>query len=426
MILIKKILDLNILKNVIPLYGVQIVNTVFPLITVPYLTNVLGAESWGTFAFFQAISVYVLLVVEFGFDFSGTREVARHQAVKKKYSEIFWNVLVAKLFLILISLIILYCIHGFIPLFSKHPFFLWSCYLFGIGQGLNLIWFFQGLEKMKLVASLDVTTKIFMLIGIFVFIKSPEDAWKILALYFFSSFISNFFAYVIAFKDVEFCKPTLDSFKNIFIIGWGMFVFKSSTTLYAVSNTIILGLLCPMEFVGYYAISDRIIKVLRGIIHPLNRAFFPRLSILVKEDLNKALLGVRLSLLLTCGISIILAVGVYFFAPIIVNSLLGGSFSEAITVLKIMAILLPVVSLSSGLGLNWMVPLGQDWAFNKIIMFAGLLNICLAFLLIPKYFHVGATISLVIVELFITAYVFLYLYVKKINPILQKKISLKS
>jgi PST family polysaccharide transporter len=80
---VRKLLRSRILVNVIALYGVQGCTYLLPVITFPYLARVLHPDGWGAVLFAQAIGAIVAIAVEYGFDFSATRETARYEADKK-------------------------------------------------------------------------------------------------------------------------------------------------------------------------------------------------------------------------------------------------------------------------------------------------------------------------------------------------------
>src|SRR5438045_1958410 len=63
----------SLTKNAIALFGGQVVGMVAPLIAVPYLARVLGPEGWAPVIVAQGLANWITLVLEFGFDLSGTR-----------------------------------------------------------------------------------------------------------------------------------------------------------------------------------------------------------------------------------------------------------------------------------------------------------------------------------------------------------------
>src|SRR4051794_32214402 len=83
-------------KNIASLYGVQIAAYVAPLVTLPWLTRVLGPDGYGQIAFCNAVTSYFVLFADYGFNFSATRAVALHASDRAGRSKVFWNTLVAK------------------------------------------------------------------------------------------------------------------------------------------------------------------------------------------------------------------------------------------------------------------------------------------------------------------------------------------
>ena len=55
----------------------HVLGLVVPFLTVPYLARVLRPEGFGLLLFAQSFGLWLVLVIEFGFDLSGTRIVSR-------------------------------------------------------------------------------------------------------------------------------------------------------------------------------------------------------------------------------------------------------------------------------------------------------------------------------------------------------------
>ena len=60
-------------ENLISLYGLQVLNNLVPIVTLPFLARTLGSAHWGALAFAEAVANYASLIVEYGFGLSATR-----------------------------------------------------------------------------------------------------------------------------------------------------------------------------------------------------------------------------------------------------------------------------------------------------------------------------------------------------------------
>jgi len=109
--------------------------------------------------------------------------------------------------------------------------------------------------------------------------------------------------------------------------------------------------------------------------------------------------------------------GVIFLgAPLLVHLVLGRNFEAAVPVLRILALLAPLISLSNVFGIQWMLPLGMDRAFNTIILLAGVINVILAVILAPVYSDIGMAWAVVSAEAFVTGGIYLLLRWQKLDP----------
>lgn len=89
------------LRNLFYLYAVQAANYLFPLVTLPYLARVLGPEGFGKLALAQALVLYLYAFLEYGYQFTATREVARNREDRAELGKIAAGVLHARLLLLL-------------------------------------------------------------------------------------------------------------------------------------------------------------------------------------------------------------------------------------------------------------------------------------------------------------------------------------
>ena len=65
----------GVLKNVFSLGVVQLCNYVFPFITVPIVSRIIGPDKFGVINFAAVFMTYFTLLINFGFDLSATRAI---------------------------------------------------------------------------------------------------------------------------------------------------------------------------------------------------------------------------------------------------------------------------------------------------------------------------------------------------------------
>src|SRR5437588_7625778 len=87
----------TLFENVAALYSVQFSRKLLPLISIPYLARTLGPAGWGTVAFVGALAELIVLLIEFGFNLSATREIARRRDSKQLCGRIMAGVLGAQI-----------------------------------------------------------------------------------------------------------------------------------------------------------------------------------------------------------------------------------------------------------------------------------------------------------------------------------------
>ena len=280
----------KISANFMYLSILQGMNLLLPLITFPYLVRVLGIEKFGLIMFAQAFIVYFSMLADYGFNLSGIREVSSNRNNKNKLIKIFSSIMIARFVLVLIGLIFLTIVVFSFEKFSQN----WELYYltFGIviGTALFPTWFFQGMEKMKYITVLTVIAKLIFTLSIFIFVTDKNDYIYVPLINSLGFIFVGLISLYIIFKDFN-MKFEFQKFKRIklqFIKGWNIFVSKISINLYGATNTFILGIFTTDAIVGYYAIAEKVVRIICSIFAPFYQAIYPHVVGIVKKPKNEA------------------------------------------------------------------------------------------------------------------------------------------
>lgn len=413
-------------ENLASLYGVQVLNYVVPLFTLPYLTRVLGAGPWGILAFADAFANYISLVVDYGFALSATREVARLRDDKNARSRQFAGVLGAQIILAAMASLATLLVSRIVPALAAYRPLLPYALLLAVSRSLVPLWYFQGLERMRPVALLNIGANVIAAAAIFVLVRAPEDNWKALALRAAASILSMAAALAIAYRDIPAVMPAWSHSWLALRQGSSLFLFKSAASLYTTANVLLLGLIATPAIVAWFAGAEKIAKAAVGGITPITQAFYPRIVHLLAHDKVEATRTARLSALLTVGTGIGSGAVIFATAPELVHLLLGKGFENSIPVLRFFSLLPALIAGSNVLGIQWMLPLRLDKEFNTIILIAGALNIALAFLLTPVFQQSGMAASVILAEALVTASMAILLRSRKLDPWCVKPVATES
>jgi PST family polysaccharide transporter len=390
-------------QNSAALYGVQVCRKVFPLVSVPYLARTLHPAGWGIVAFTLSLGELVALMVEFGFNLSATREISRERHNPEACRDIMAGVLGAQAILAVIGVSLALLAAPHIPLLRGNPHLVLAGMLYAVAQGSTPLWFFQGLERLRLAAALEVAAKSIMLDTLFVLVRAPEDAWKVVALQAGAAGISTVAGIGLAFRSFSFRLPTYSLVAGALRRGWPMFVFRSAESLYGVANSFVLGLFAAPAVVGYFASAEKISKAVFGLLSPVRDALYPRLSYLAMSAEREAARLARLGIALMTAGGAFLSLALFVAAPWVIRVLAGPGFAPAVPVLRVMSALPLVLSITYSVGLQWLLPLGRDRDVNRIILSGGALNLTAAFLLAPRFGALGMAASVLSAELLVAA-----------------------
>jgi PST family polysaccharide transporter len=368
-----------VVRNALLLYVVQFSGYIIPLITLPYLSHILTTEKFGLVAFGQSFAWYFVILTEYGFNLTATREIAANQQTPEDVSRVFSAVMLAKLFLTIVGFVILVVAVGATP--ALRPYWLLFLISFAavIGNLLFPLWLYQGLQKMEHVAIRDFAAKLISIAALFLFVHSDRD-------YLFAAGAQSggfLLAGIVGLITVPwklrvpFHWPGVRAVKDELTRGWPAFVSLAISAFSTVTNQFILGLKGPASEVAYFAASNRIISAMRMMVSPISAAVYPHASQKAADSEAKVILFVRkyavpLSLpFVAAGLLMLAGAG---FIP----KFLGAKYEPAVPVIRLMAFGPLQYSLIQAYSTYYMLACGYDKAWMKII----LVNVAVNFLLL--------------------------------------------
>jgi len=390
-----------LVSNFLALGIVQGLNFLLPLLVVPYLLYTLGIEIFGLLAMATAFSSYFMILSDYGFNVTATREISIHRENSEKLNEIFSAVMMIKIVLMCIGFAILLLSLWLFDSLANDALIYLLTFGMVMGEVLFPIWFFQGIEKMRYIAVLNIGAKLFFLLAILLFVKVKEDAYLVPLFnslgFIIVGVVSLFYMY--RKFTIRFVWQPYRVLRRYFIMGWHIFLSKLAVTLYSSSNIFILGLFTNHLLVGYYAVAYKVVSALVSLGDIVNQVIFPYLS---KKWIENREIYYGLFYRFLKGI----VLGMFFFSFIlfftaeeIVCLLAGKETVITVELLQIMSLFLVIAPLG-GLYSQSFVTQGESVYVTKSTFWTLCVNMLLIGILIPLYGVYGLAIAEVLVKVF--------------------------
>ena len=215
--------------------------------------------------------------------------------------------------------------------------------------------------------------------------------------------------------DLDLRWPSWQDLRTCSAEGWHLFVSSASVSLYANTNVFLVGMLAGNVQAGYFSAADRLVRATNGLVAPITQAVFPDVSSLAPRSSEAALVFIGRSLKWMSGLSLLPVIAIFVFARPIAVLCFGNSADGAISVMRWIALLPLLVSVTSVLGVLTMLTFGLDKQFRRILIAAGVLNLAVAVPLISRFAAQGAGASVLLTEAFVTVTMGLILRLNGIN-----------
>lgn len=398
----------RLIENFFSLSILKLFNIILPFVTLPYLIKVLGFQKYGAIVLALSLIAYFQAITDYGFNLSATREITRHQYSNKKLSYIYSQTIISKIILLIFSLFILIALISSIQKFRDDYLVYLLMFLPFIGQTIFPEWFFRGIEKMRYITILDLTTKLSFTIGVFLLIKEPKDYWLYPLLYGCSFLIISFVSHALILRKYKIniyfisLNKIFKNLKNKFSLFLNQFMpnFYNNTTVFLV------GVLLGNTSVGIFGAIRQVVNILSVLNNVISTVFFPYL---VRKK-EKFYLISKFYAVGFLSLTLFLVV----INPFVLRWL-GILNNHASLIFSIMAFGTFFIAIYSLYATNYLIPRGCDKIVAKNTVIISLIGLCLAYPCIKAFGIVGGAINIALSQLMmgLTAYIY-YVKFKKV------------
>ncbi|MGX7011906.1 flippase [Lactococcus cremoris] len=403
---------MKIIKNYFLNSSYQLLVVMLPIITIPYISRVLGPEGVGVNTFTFAIIQYFILIGNIGITTYGNREIAYNQGNKKTRSQIFWEIAFLRFITVGISILLFMIFLGFQKA-NLIIYLLQSIAL--IASAFDISWYFMGVEKFSRTVGRNFLVSTLSVILIFLFVKEKSDLPLYIIIITGSMLVGNLSLWPTLKKEVELPNLKMINISHHLLPTIQLFLPQIAIQIYAVANKNMLGVFDSMTAVGYFNQSNSIILALTPFVTSLGTVMLPRVSNMFAEGDNlKAKSMLKKSFEIMTAISIPMVFGVMGIALKFAPFFFGKDFTSVGLLMMIQAPIILFMAWSNVIGVQYLLPFNRLNHFTISVSIGAVLNVAINLVAIPVYGVVGAMVATVIAEFSVAVYQ-LYVVRKEFN-----------
>lgn len=411
-LLIKNKDNRRLFTNFISLFSIKGVDFLIPLLIFPYLVRTLGIDVFGLLAFSTAFCVYFGAIIHYGYSISAVRDISRVKSDEKALGKLYSSLISLSFVLVFVCVILIMLLLIFIPSLKEY-WLLHICSFFHVAMfSLFPAWFFQGIEKMKFIAYINLSTKILYILSLFLLVTGPEDFILVPFLHGFFMTISVLASFIIIhfYLKIKYERPSIKELKGVLKSGKHSFIIQLAPTLYNSTTTFILGYTSSNTIVGIYASAIKLIYALNSASIIISTTFLPYLSVnLSKHKMFSYIMwfiGVTVTLL------------AFIFSDTIILFFYGNENLIVSTWFRALVPMVLFIFIRNTYGPNFLMLIDKERTYKNIVLYTCLVFFVLSILIVPK-FNLQGGVFIMVGTTAIMCFSTLYYYFKhrKINKI---------
>lgn len=265
---------LNIVYNAI----YQVFLVLVPLITVPYLSRVLGPKTYGIYSSVNNTTQFLMVFCALSISYIGMRTISRVRVTgsPQDLTEAFWGLWYFEAIAGLITIVLVVAISTIFKLQYWNYLLLMVPYL--ISAQIDISWFFQGLADFGRVVLKNTLVKLSSVVLILTLVKKPGDLWKYLLIMSITTMMGS----VVFWFDIRryVGRPVKHFYKYRETVRAiiTLLIPQIATQIYTSLDKPLLGYFQSSTQVSYYDNAQKISNMVLGVITSISLVIMPKMA----------------------------------------------------------------------------------------------------------------------------------------------------
>ncbi len=360
------------------LFLLQGVNIVLPFVTVPYVTRVLGADAYGTFAIALNWATYFQLVIEFGFDLSASKKVVG-MIPGKELDRLVSTVVAARLLLVALCFAAMLAMAALGLVDGAQLACMLVLFSMLLGYALQLNWLFIGLQDMKVITISTAAARATSVALVFLMVRDPSQLVLYAFLYSVTFMVSAALTHLFARRrhGVRLGRPSLRGIGREMRDGTPIFLSNATSKIISNVGVTVLGACQSAAVVGSYAAILKIPQMASLMFSPVSQALYPRVNEVLAGSRRDA---VRLVAKVAAPVLLLFAAALAAIAAFrvpVVSLLFGEGYLECADALVPLCAWVLLGIANNFMGVQLLIPFGHQRLYSALVVADSLLCLVL-------------------------------------------------
>lgn len=380
---------------------------IFPLITYPYISRVLGPDNIGKVSLATSVVYYFGMFAQLGIPTYGINACARVRDNRRELTKTVQEIMIINLIMTAVVYAVFAVSLFAVPrLAAEKPLYIITGVTI-LFSTIGVEWLYKAVEQYSYITTVSILFKFISVAAMFAFVHNEGDYVIYGGITIIAASGSGLLNFIRLRRFIS-LKPVghYDLRQHLRAI-WVFFAMSVATTIYTNLDVVMLGFIKTDADVGYYNTAVKVKNVLCALVTSLGTVLLPRMSCLAKEEKWNEFYGlakksINFVLLLSLPLALFFAV----FANESIRLLSGDAFLPAVLPMQVISFTVVFIGLTNIMGIQVLVPLGREKQVLGSEVAGALVNLFFNATLIPLCAATGAAIGTLLAE----AMVFIYQY----------------
>ena len=375
----------------------QLLTMLVAIVTVPCVSRVLGVENIGIYSYTYSIVTYFVMFVTLGINNYGNREIAKVQNERDRLNKTFSNIyamqfMIGIIVLIAYILYIIICVNRY-----KYLFIIEIIYI--VAAIIDINWAMYGLEVFRFLAIRNTIISTINLIFILVAVKDESSLYIYTFILAGGALINQITAWCYIKRKIQFESISLVEIRRHIKPNLILFIPILAVSLYKIMDKIMLGNMVGISHVGFFEVSEKIIRVPTILISSLGIVMLPRMSNLyANSNASTGNFYIKKSIDIAMILSSSLCFGIMAISKEFVPLFYGVGYDTCVYIYLVLLPSCVFLAFSNVIRTQFLIPTGRDWVYIKAVIIGAIVNISINLLIIPELYSIGAAIGTITAE----------------------------